>query len=351
MTELMNHMPVAPDQSIGVVVVTFSSADVIAGCLDSLVAQDGARPTVVVVDNASTDTTLSELRAWAAARCGDAGRAVMQEIGPGVATAELDGPQVILLHSGANRGFAGGVNLGLALLARRPGIKHFWILNPDACADPKAAQSILAAARQTPDYGMMSGRICYAEPPFHIQSDGGTINWWTGVTGNINARLRADTAVLPDARVVDFVCGANMVASRRFYETVGPMQEDYFLYYEEVDWAVRGGVLPLIVAPGFVAHHHAGTSIGSQTPTRIATPFSIWFLYRGRMRFVRRFHPLALPITLAYATAKAGQLFLKGAYPQAVTLLGAIFGLPAPKAIRSRLSAEAGRIAFGKARQ
>jgi len=66
------------------------------------------------------------------------------------------------------------------------------------------------------------------------------------------------------------------------------------------------------------------------------------------MMFVRRFHPIALPVAAAYATAKAGQLMLKGAFPQALTLLRAVFGLPAPRSVRERLSPEAARIAFGK---
>ena len=332
--------------SIGTVIVTFNAADVIGECLDSLLSQAGPVPRVVVVDNASTDTTLAALREWAA---GQAGTGVMAEAHTVAAAADLaTRVPVVLLHSGVNRGFAGGVNLGLRVLAAVPGIDHFWVLNPDAFADAGATGAILAAARQAPGYGIIGGRVCYAEPPQRIQIDGGTINRWTGVTGNINLGAEAAGAPLPQGAAVDFVTGANLVASRRFYQTVGPMCEDYFLYYEEADWALRRGSLPIVVAPGFTVYHHAGTAIGSPTLERIASPFSFWFKYRSRMMFVRKFHPAALPVAALYATGKALQLLLKGAVPQALSLLRAVYGLPAPRSVRDRLSPEARRIAFGE---
>ncbi|MFZ1662805.1 MAG: glycosyltransferase family 2 protein [Paracoccaceae bacterium] len=330
------------DRSIGVVVVTFNSADVIAECLESLMHQHGAEPTVIVVDNASTDNTLEVVRDWA----GD--RDLLQELRADELSAGAILRRVVLVHSGANRGFAGGVNLGLKAAALVPEIQHFWVLNPDAFADEAASEAILAAARATPGYGLIGGRVCYAEPPHRIQIDGGTVNRWTGVTSNINLGAEAAQAPVPKGEDMDFVTGANLVASRRFYETVGPMREDYFLYYEEADWALRRGSLPIVFADGFVVYHHAGTSIGSPTLERLASPFSFFFKYRSRMMFVRRFHPIALPVAAAYATAKAGQLMLKGAFPQALTLLRAVFGLPAPRSVRERLSPEAARIAFGK---
>ncbi|MBS0564123.1 MAG: glycosyltransferase family 2 protein [Proteobacteria bacterium] len=329
---------------IGAVIVTFNAAEVIGECLDSLMAQAGTAPWVVVVDNASSDGTVAALRAWGAARPGMLAEA--ESVGGAAALAGA--ARVALLHSGVNRGFAGGVNLGLSVLVRVPGIAHFWVLNPDAFADAGAAVAILKAAAAQPGYGIIGGRVCYAEPPQRIQIDGGTINRWTGVTGNINLGAEAAAAPLPEAAAVDFVTGANLVASRRFYEAVGPMREDYFLYYEEADWALRRDGLPIVIAPGFTVYHHAGTAIGSPTLERIASPFSFWFKYRSRMLFLRRFNPAALPVAAAYATVKALQLMLRGAFPQALTLLRAVYGLPAPRAVRERLSPEARRIAFGR---
>lgn len=330
---------------IGAVIVAFNASDVIIGCVESLLAQRHGRPKIVVVDNASTDDTVAVLRHWAARHPAVAFR----EFASGERPSQDEAGDVTLLHSTVNRGFAGGVNLGLALLAPMPEIAHFWVLNPDAFADAEATKAIMAAAAATPGYALMGGRVCYADPSTRIQIDGGTLNLWTGVSGNVNLGRDANTTALPRAEDLDFITGANMVASRRFYETVGPMAEDYFLYYEEADWAMRRGAMPLVVAPGFTVYHHAGTAIGSPTLDRMASPFSFWFKYRGRTMFIRRFNPVALPVTLAYAAAKALQIALKGARPQAAALLRGALCLEPPRVVRDRLSPEAQKIAFGRA--
>lgn len=334
-----------PDFPIAVVVVAFHSADVILGCVESLLAQEGGRPAVIVVDNASADGTVATLRDWAGAKGVD-----LREFDAADRPDRAAAGAVTLVHSGANRGFAGGVNVGLAVAAAMPEIGHFWVLNPDAFADKAACRAILAAAAETPGYALIGGRVCFAEPPHRVQIDGGLVNLWTGVSGNVNLGRPAEEAVLPKGEDLDFITGASMVASRGFYEAVGPMREDYFLYYEEADWALRRGDMPLVVAPGLVVHHHAGTAIGSPTLERLASPFSFWFKYHSRMLFMRRFNPVGLPVAMAYATAKAGQLLLKGALPQAGALLRAVWGLGPPKAVRERLSPEARRIAFDRAR-
>ena len=276
-TEL--HMAeTSKDASIGVVIVAFNSSDVIAGCLDSLIAQDGPTPTIVVVDNASDDTTVLAVRSWAKDRKDASGQDLLFEVDAQGLAKPRRGAQVLLLHSGVNLGFAGGVNLGLSALATLAEIAHFWVLNPDAYADPQATIAILAAAQETPVYGLMGGRVCYATPPHTIQTDGGLLNMWTGVSSDVNQGKQAATAAMPTASEIDFINGANMVASRRFYDEIGPMREDYFLYYEETDWALRRGDFPLLVASGFIAYHHAGTAIGS--PTLMRGPVN-----QGRRKF------------------------------------------------------------------
>lgn len=329
---------------IGVVVVAFNSADVILGCVESLLAQDGGAPAVIVVDNASTDDTVGVLRDWASRTGAD-----LREFAATDRPSRDTAGRVTLVHSGANRGFAGGVNVGLAILAAMPAVKHFWVLNPDAFADAGACRAILRQAAKTPGYALMGGRVCYAEPPHRVQIDGGLVSLWTGVSGNVNLGRPVAEAALPKGEDLDFITGASMIASRGFYEAVGPMREDYFLYYEEADWALRRGEMPLVVAEGLVVYHHAGTSIGSPTLERLASPFSFWFKYHSRMLFVRRFNPIGLPVAMAYATVKAMQLLVKGAVPQAGALLRAVWWLGAPQSVRERLSPEAQRIAFGRA--
>lgn len=340
--------------------VAFNSSDVILDCVETLLASKGARIRLVVVDNASPDNTVALLRDWAAGRAVYEPGAdipfevtplerplVMPEVRAGETLAEDALGDLTLLHAGVNGGFAAGVNRGLEFLAAIPGIDHFWVLNPDSVTPPGTAASFAAAAADNPGYGMMGGRVCYTEPSDQIQIDGGVINRWTGVSGNIHLGASHAATPPPKAADLDFITGASMIVSRAFYEAVGGMVEDYFLYYEEVDWAMRRGDMPLVYCEGGLVYHRAGTAIGSPTLGRFASPFSLYFKHRGRMWFVRRFNPIGLPVAWAYGMAKVAQMAAKGAWPEVRATLAAIHGLTPPETVSAKLSTDARAVAFG----
>ena len=332
---------------LGVVVVTYASADVILDCLESLLAAPGVRLRIVVVDNASPDATVITLRNWAD---GSTPYTAADDIPfplppapkPLALLAPSDAPptgnSITLIQTGRNAGFAAGVNAGLAYLALDTEISRFWVLNPDSVVPPQTPALFATYGGPTERFSLMGGRVTYLHAPDMIQIDGGTINRRTGVTSNLNLGCSAAATPQPDSAALDFIMGASMVASREFYEATGPMEEAYFLYYEEVDWAKRRGDLPLTVCPGATILHRAGTSIGSPTLERGASPFSVYFKHRARMIFTRRFLPLSLPGAYAYSLAKAAQLALKGERAQAAALLRATHGMGPPASVKAALN-------------
>lgn len=346
---------------IGVVIVAFAADDVITGNVESLMAAARALPAaqlrVVVVDNASPDNTCDVLRDWASGKTPYAPPPElpfeMANVPKPLHMAEGD-PQMApdrtadlsLIHSGGNLGFAGGVNAGLAYLARFPEIEHFWVLNPDAMV-PAASVSALAEHLKTAaPYGLLGGRVVYLETPDVIQIDGGVLKRRTGVSGNVNLGGPHPDSPPPAPEDLDFITGASMVASRAFYDQVGPMKEDYFLYYEEVDWAMRRGTMPLEYCAGLIAYHWGGTAIGSPTLGRKASPFSLYFKHRGRIRFMRRFLRRHLLTGYAYSVAQAARLLLRRDPVGAWTVIAASFGLGVPKSVSSKLAPEARARAF-----
>lgn len=343
--------------TLGVVIVSFNASTELLDCLESLLAAPDVALHVVVVDNASSDDTVARFEDWASGKAPYAPPEDLPFALPPAAkplalvdaTAKApSAPQITLIRSAVNLGFAGGVNLGLACLAANPAINRFWVLNPDSVVAPETPHAFATYQGELARFSLMGGRVTYVDPPDRIQSDGGIINYRTGVTSNLNqGRNAAQTP--PPRNSFDFISGASMVASRAFYETAGPLPEEYFLYYEEVDWALRRGDLPLVFCPEARVYHRVGSSIGSRTMTRVATPFSTYFLYRARMMFLRRYAKGGLAGAWAYALAKAGQLALKGYRAEAAALLAGSWGGAPPKAIRARLSPEAARLAFDKA--
>lgn len=342
-----------PVSTLGVVIVSFNASTELLDCLESLLAAPDVSLHIVVVDNASSDDTVADFKRWASGvQAYTPPDDLPFTLHPAAKPLDVVGaeakapaaPQITLIQSGVNLGFAGGVNLGLACLAANPAITRFWVLNPDSVVAPQTPHAFATYEAPEGVFSLMGGRVTYVDPPDTIQSDGGIINYRTGVTSNLNQGQKAGNA-LPLSEI-DFISGASMVASRLFYETAGPLPEEYFLYYEEVDWALRRGELPLVFCPEARVYHRVGSSIGSRTMTRVATPFSTYFLYRARMMFLRRYAPKGLSGAWVYAVAKAAQLALKGYRAEAMALLKGSWGAAPPKDVRARLSIEAAKRAF-----
>ena len=331
---------------LGVILVTYNSSDVILDCLESLLASQKVNLRVAIVDNDSNDGTPQLIRRWAEGKENAPLANLPVDIGNikkpvtigNNFSAEDSKHSVVLFETGENLGFAGGVNFGMKMLSALPSVDKFWILNPDTVVPKFTAHCFATFGANDDDFSLLGGRVLYVDKPDMLQIDGGTINWHTGITGNLNLFRKITETRPPSSSDIDFVTGASMVVSRQFYEIVGPMKEDYFLYYEEVDWAMRRGNLSLAICPEALVYHRAGSSIGSASLGRPASPFSLYFKHRSRIMFLRRFRPRSVPIGLSWSLLKAGQLVAKGWRKEASALLAGSFGKGPPEEVRKILS-------------
>ena len=343
---------------IGVVIVVYNSTDVILDCLESLFSQEGLELRVVVVDNASPDDSVDRIRAWAKGaepwvapadsplgpRLPAPKPVALVERAPGGASEGL--APLTILHAPRNLGYAGGVNLGLEHLAADASVELLWILNPDCVVPPETIPALLAHQRNCGPYSIMGGRIIYHENR-RIHADGGRVRRWSGVCESVNRGADASATPLPDPAGLDYIVGAHMVVSRAFLDQSGPMVDDYFLYYEEVDWAFRRGPLPLALAPNAIVYHHGGTAIGTAQLDARPTGFANYFNYRNRMRFMRRFHLWRLPTTYVLSLARILKALPVDDRDRLVGALRGLHGLPPPRFVADRLGPEAAAVAFG----
>ena len=326
--------------TIGVVIVSYASSDVIEDCLNSLLASDYAKLKIVVCDNASPDPTVELIQSWAQG-CG----ASHGEVTPDISIDHIP-KQITVIRSPVNLGYAGGVNTGLKYLLQDPSVDLFWVLNPDCVVETGTAAALVKQAEKVRNFSLMGSRIQYLEGDKVIQSDGGQVNLWTGVCKNINQGQQPNTATAPSVDELQFISGASMIASRKFVETVGLLEEDYFLYYEEVDWAMRRGDLPLTWCSEATVYHHGGTSIGTGAHNRAASAFANYFNFRNRMMFVSRFRKMALPVAYFYTLLKIIKIWLNDGKDQAIAGWRGLNFMSPPKSVSDRIDPAARAIAF-----
>ena len=283
-------------------------------CLESVFRLDYPAYNVIVCDNASTDGSVEKIKAWANGNL-DANTAnpkleilttpavpkpiPFRETSASECTA-LPGTQpsrLVLIHTGANLGFAGGNNIGLRYALSSGDLEFAWLLNNDTVVTSNALSEMVERMKERRDSGLCGSTLLEYENPDRVQALGGaTYNNWMARSGHIGRGISKDD--IPDPETVEakmkYVIGASMLVRKSFLMDVGLMNESYFLYFEEIDWATRAkGRYALAYAPKSVVYHKEGTSVGTSYERKNRSRASEYYSSRGRMLFTRKYFPAA----------------------------------------------------------
>jgi GT2 family glycosyltransferase len=153
-----------------------------------------------------------------------------------------------------NLGYAGGNNLGLQR-ALKDGADLIWIINDDTTVAPDALGTMVHHAGKRPDAGVLGPKILIKEDPDRILSAGGEIDG-RGVA-NHRGIGEVDKGQFDEVREVDFLSGSALLVRRSALESVGLLDEQFFVYQEDVDWclsAKQAGFQVLYVPAAKVYH-------------------------------------------------------------------------------------------------
>lgn len=287
---------------VAVVVLNWNGKDDTLACLDSLARVAYEPLDVLVVDNASSDDSETAIR-----------------------TAF---PDLELIQTGRNLGYAGGNNVGIRR-ALELGADYIWILNNDTVVNPEAIDHLVARMESDPSLGICGSSLLYHDDPQIVQAYGGArYNRWTSRTRYLGQFESYDPEI--DATAVelalDMVSGAAAFVRRAFVEEVGLMCEDYFLYFEEIDWATRArGRFGLGVAPKSVVWHKEGKSAGTHREEWKRSELADYYGIRNRFLFTRKHHPLLLPAMYLTLPAAILNRFRRRQWARLPTLLRAAF--------------------------
>lgn len=296
--------------SVAVLLLNYNGWQDTIECLESLLLSEYENFNIVVVDNLSPNDSMSELQRWAEEKFSERS---ISDFAQGVRTlqaAEFRDYRagshcslLTLIQSGENRGFAAGNNCGLAYLSNGAD-KYVWMLNNDTVVEPSALHTLVDHARDQAASGRKVGitgsKLMYYGSQNVIQSVGCTYNRVLGIPSGIGSaevdRGQFDNPSIAD--VMDFPVGASMFVSADFVRDIGGLCEDYFLYYEELDWCLRGRARGWQIGYCWSVRvwHKDGASIGSNTSVKGRSALADFHGIRSRMIFVRKFYPSYLPL-------------------------------------------------------
>jgi N-acetylglucosaminyl-diphospho-decaprenol L-rhamnosyltransferase len=279
---------------VSVLIVSYNTRELLLESIASVVNEPNVQ--TIVVDNASADGSP---------------RAVEERF-----------PGVELIRSGANLGFAGGVNTA----ARYARGRTLLVLNPDATMDPGALDELLEWLDRHPQAGLVAPALRYPDgrpqsAAFHFPGLVQAFLDLFPVDRLMESRLNGRASVGSGRpRRIDHPLGACMLIRHAAWDDVGPLDEGYFMYMEEIDWCRRARARGWQIwhQPLATAVHHGGSSTRQQPDAMFAQ------LWRSRLRYAQRFHgPIfnrALHALVRLGLARAA----RGASPPRSRLIAAV---------------------------
>jgi GT2 family glycosyltransferase len=234
-------------------------------CLDSLkkVKQIHATLTIIVVDNGSTNESVPMIR--------------------------KKFPEMTLLETHKNLGFSGGNNVGMRY-ALEHGADFVWLLNNDTFVD-SGILSCLSTFKD-PSVGIIGNKIYFAPGhEFHASRysarQKGRVLWYAGGLidwNNVYASHRGvdevDHGQYDTPEETQFITGCSMIIRRAVIENIGYLDDNYYLYLEDLDYCLRAkkaGYRLLYVPAGVLWHVNAGSS------ARPGNPLHEYYFTRNRL--------------------------------------------------------------------
>lgn len=179
---------------------------------------------------------------------------------------ELKGKSRVLINNKKNLGFAGGVNVGLkhAVVSNAD---YVVILNNDTYISSDFINPVIKIMEENKSIGIASPVIEFNDENIKKYDYGGKIIKWIGKTKHDNRSNISDKSI----QNADYVSGCSMIISRKVIEKIGYFDEQFFLYYEDVDYCLRATSekFKICTVPIVQIKHHLSKTIGKDTDSKL----------------------------------------------------------------------------------
>ena len=226
--------------SLSVIIVSYNTRELLARCLESIAGEPRPPDEVIVVDNASADESAAMVRARF--------------------------PHAQVIANAENRGFAAATNQGL-----RAATSHFLcLLNPDTELFPGALTALADFLESHPRVGVVGPTLLHADGTYQHAAfrfptlPMALLDFFPLNHRLLNSRLngRYPFALYEHPFAMDHPLGACMLVRREACADVGLLDEQFFMYCEEIDWCrrIKQAGWEVMHAPGARVVHHGGQS-------------------------------------------------------------------------------------------
>ena len=191
---------------------------------------------------------------------------------------------MILIKNDKNYGFAEGNNIGIRYAFNDLNPNYILLLNNDTVVDKDFLEELVNIGEKNTDIGIIGPKIYYYDEQNTIWCVGGKIDWKfaRGLHVGIN---EVDNGQYNEMREFDYVSGSALLIKREVVDGIGLLDKQFFLYFEESDWALRASQKEYrsVYAPEAKVWHKVSKSGGG-----LSKETGLYYITRNRWLFMKK---------------------------------------------------------------
>lgn len=252
------HNTCQPSESVAIIVLNWNNENDSIDCLRSLEKITYPNFKVFMVDNGSCEASAAAVRAFCKGR-------------------------VVFIETGKNLGFSGGNNVGIRR-ALEEGFAYVLLLNSDTTVALDFLDEMAAVARSDENIGVVGPKIYFSFEPNRIWYGGGKFTWLEG-SSHVHYETTDKNPHEKYPHETDYMTGCCFLIKTSVIRKIGMLYDDFFLYYEDVDWSLRArkAGYKILYVPSSKIYHKVTRSIA-----KIGNPKIHYYHTRNVLLLARR---------------------------------------------------------------
>lgn len=290
-----------------IIIVTYNNFDDTLECLESILKNNNDYQ-IIIVDNSESNDSYNKIKTWSLGEINTIETQFNSMIYPlekkpidlisinevNLLDKKIEN-KIILVKANQNQGFSAANNIALKyILKHEPLNPLIWLLNNDTVIEKDTIDKIY---KETNTFKRVKDHIIFGTPLMHyyeptlIQAIGGRYNYLTGNSKIVDDNITLNEYTFDQEVKVDFPIGASMIITKNNLLKIGLLCEDYFLYFEELDWCFRlkklGGVVKILNI--FTVYHKQGSTTNAKYKNKNSEFIDLIYL-KAKMKFASKFN-------------------------------------------------------------
>ena len=285
-------------KNVTIIILNWNGWEDTVECLESVFQNNYHNINVVVVDNGSEDNSINKIKDYCNGRIKIDSKFFrynpndkpieLLEIAqnnvhgkyPNISTTN----KLILIENLVNAGFAEGNNIGIRYALKNLDPDYFMLLNNDTVVDKDFLVEMIKFSEDNKDVGIIGPKIYFYNEPNRIWFAKGKISWKFSRGLNIGYN-EIDSGQHDTATKIEYASGCGFLIKREVVDSVGLIDPNFFMYFEEIDWTLRAfkqGYLSYYVPDGKIWHKvsKSGGGIGGKV--------GLYYITRNRWLFMKK---------------------------------------------------------------